>query len=594
MNGSGTLNLTGTQVTANGATYRVTAGTGTLNADSETLLGNVLEADGSGTALALNLTHQTAYTGVPLLQGGATASMSIDASSSWNLTGDAALTSLSNQGNIDFGGTPVALQAQAASAPTYRTLAVSGDYTGGGTLNMRTELNGGGAVGDQHTDRLLIIGNVSGTTTITLTPSGSGADTQLGNTPISATGISLVQVKGQSSADAFKLAQGYVAAGAYQYRLFDYGPGSVNGAPSQSLLSNGQTPDWDYRLQTTCVDPDGAFHPAGASSCSSGDNNNHGHTALVPQASSYLSAPLALQNYEAVIMDNLVRRLGDVRRDRYEQPDDTAEMFVRTLNDHSAYAPDRGFGSDQYNFNQNINALQIGGNWLHLTGANQDLRLGGAVTTGSTSLSPKTPQIEGSQTSFTTHNVALTATWRNAEGWFADGVIAGGHYSGTVQTDASRHAGTITANGRDLSLEVGRNIPLAHGFEIEPDAQVLGQSLSFRGRQDLDGVYAHPGNFRAWTGRLGVRLAMPVAGTVSWMPYVRVDYRRTWMGRRDSQLADQSFVLAQPGSGIQLGMGASGMISTHFSLYGEVSGQGRSGRYGFSGIEGTLGLRYRF
>lgn len=62
-------------------------------------------------------------------------------------------------------------------------------------------------------------------------------------------GISLIQVAGASTQNAFTLPGGYVTGGTrFQYQLNAYGPTSPNGPadPSQSLVGSGA--HWDYRL----------------------------------------------------------------------------------------------------------------------------------------------------------------------------------------------------------------------------------------------------------------------------------------------------------------------------------------------------------
>ncbi|PPK42651.1 outer membrane autotransporter protein [Trinickia symbiotica] len=594
-NDTSTLNLangTSVSVGAGSALYHVINGTGTLNASQEVLSGG-LRADGAGTQLNVNLSNGSSYTGVPELQGGATAALTTDSTSTWNMTGDALLTQLTNQGTIVFGSQAASgVSARAAGVTNYQTLTVNGNYQGGGTVKMRTELNVGGALANQNTDRLLVTGNASGQTSLNLTTSGTGANTNtaLNNQPIPTEGISLVQVGAQSTAIAFSLAGGYVVASGspYQYRLFAYGPGSnATPDPSQSLLPNGQTPQWDYRLQTSYIDSSGLPHPGEP------DGGGGGRPAIVPQGSTYLTAPLALQNYEATVIDNLYRRLGDVRHGISDSSGQTEEVFARTIDSRSFYHSNLGFQNYGYDFNQDIEALQFGGNWLKRVSGDHELRLGGAVTLGHTSVDPQAAAVESSSASIDTYNLALTGTWQNRNGWYVDGVVSAGRYSGAISTSQRGEIGRIAANGFDVSMESGRSITLNNGLEIEPHAQVLAQLLHFEGRQDNDGINVNTGDLFAFTGLLGVRMSMPVPWTVSWKPYMRVDFLHTWMNSPNLTMSGQTFEVATPGSAVQLGIGAAGMITPNLSAYGEVSGKQRLG-HGFDSIGATLGLRYTF
>ncbi|MEX3958217.1 autotransporter outer membrane beta-barrel domain-containing protein [Trinickia sp. EG282A] len=595
-NGTSTTELHNTSLVAGSgkALYRVTSGAGTLNAYGQTLSG-VLQADGNGNALSVALLDGSTYTGTPVLTAGATASLSTDASSVWNVNGDATLSSLSNQGRLQFID-----DASASPSPSYHSLRVNGQYSGGGAVTMRTELNEGGNPSNQHTDRLLIAGNVTGETVLDVQATGNGANTNVAGNhkPMPEEGISLVQVGGSAEQNAFKLSRDYVTSegSAFQYRLFAYGPDSANGMPSQNLLGDGQTVQWDYRLQTACTDSTGRVY-AGACDPNvdngGGGGGDGGRPVLVPQGSTYLVAPLALLNYESVVIDSLVRRLGDVRLNRFQQPGETAEMFVRPLASRSSYSSNLSFRDYGYGFGQDIYAVQIGGNLLRLMRGNQEMRLGAAVTLGSTTINPDANSVESSRATVDARGLALTGTWRNDRGWYVDGVLSAAHYSGDVTTTQSQNAGRVVANGFDFSLEGGRTFVLKNGLEIEPMVQVLGQVLRFKAHEDVDGIVAQPGDVRALTGRLGVRFAMPIPSTDSWIPYVRLQYQQTWMSAQDTNLSGTVFDVGAPGKALRLGMGASGMLTPKLSLYGEISGQRRLGN-GFNNISATAGLRYDF
>ncbi len=606
-NGTSVLNLSDDTVVTVGtgnSIYHVLSGTGTLNAIEETLVGG-LQAD-SGASLAINLMQGSQYTGVPNLASGATASLSIDSTSAWNLTGDATLTSLVNNGQIVFGAQATGVAnanaiANAAGVTNYQTLTVSGNYQGdqvvqgeggGASVAMRTDLNVGGPISNQLTDRLLITGNASGQTSLSLTTSGTGANTNTaGNNQFVPTeGISLVQVGGQSAANAFTLAGGFVVApdSPFQYRLFAYGPGSSYGAAaaSQDLLPNGQALTWDYRLQTSYTDPSGQTQPGTPP-------GGGGHETLVPQGSSYLTAPLALQNYEDTIVDDLYRRLGDIRQSFLDPSVQTEEVFARTIDSRSIYHSNLGFSQYGYNFNQDIEALQFGGNWLRRTSESEDLRLGVAATLGNTSINPGATATESSTASIATYNLALTGTWQRRDGWYVDGVVSAGHYSGPVNTAQQGEVVRFIANGFDASLEGGKSFVFDSGLEIEPHAQILSQLLSVESGLDTDGVSVSTSTLFSVTGRLGVLLSMPLPSSVSWKPYVRLDFQYSSTNSPTVTMSGQPFEIGAQGGAVQLGIGATGMITPTLSAYGELSGRQHIG-YGFDNIEGTLGLRYVF
>jgi outer membrane autotransporter protein len=594
--GTSVVNLTNTALNAAAgqALYRVAAGQGTLNANNQILSGT-LRAD-AGAGLAVNLNNASVYTGTPSLgDPSSTVAVNVnDATSAWNVTGDATVNSLRNAGTVAFG---------APAGGVYKSLTVNGNYQGGGTVVMNTALNAGGALADQNTDRLLVKGDVSGTTTLQLNTTGAGANTNtaLNNLPVPTEGISLVQVSGNAGSNAFTLAGGYVAANGspFQYRMFAYGPGQT--AASQSLVGDGNL-DWDYRLQTAYLDANGnpvpGAPPAGGGGTgdggNGGDGGGGGRPAVVAQASSALVAPLALQNYGATVMNSLTRRLGDIRSDNTAEPGDHAEMFSRVIGASSSYRTNRDFDDYGYDFHQDIQALQIGGNWLHLADQNQSLRLGAAVTIGSTSVRPKTPDVESSKFRLNTRSVALTGTWQHKSGWYVDGVLSVGSYNGDIETDKSSSAGRIQGTSLEASVEAGKAFSLDNGLVVEPQLQLMSQSFRLDNHVDVDGVDTRWDSPTFLTARAGVKVSMPMASTHSWTPYVAANMLQTWGGTSDAKLADTSFSPGRIGTAVQLQVGATGAITKQLSIYGTVSGQQRVGGYGMNSVDANVGVRYLF
>jgi outer membrane autotransporter protein len=592
--GASVVNLSGTTLNAAAgkALYRVAAGQGTLNADGQALSGT-LRAD-AGAGLVLNLNNGSVYTGTPAL-GDATSTAAVnvnDASSVWNVTGDATVSGLTNAGTVAFG---------APSGGAYKSLTVNGDYNGGGTVVMNTALNAGGPLAAQSTDRLLVKGNVTGTTTLQLNTTGTGANTNtsLNNLKVPTEGISLAQVSGNASGDSFKLAGGYVAANGspYQYRVFAYGPGQT--AASQSLLGASNL-DWDYRLQTAYLDANGNPVP-GVPAPGGGPGNpggpggpgGGGRPAVVAQASSDLVAPLAMQNYGATVMSSLTRRLGEIRGEQVPPPDNRAEMFSRVIASSSSYRSNRDFDDYGYDFHQDIQAMQIGGNWLHLADQDQNLRLGAAVTIGSTSVRPKTEDAESSKFRVDARSLALTGTWQHKSGWYVDGVLSAGTFDGDIETDKSGKAGKIKGNSLEASVETGKAFALDNGYVIEPQLQLMSQTFRFDDHTDVDGVHTDWSDNTYLTARGGVKISIPVPSAPQWKPYVAANLLQTWGGNNEVKLADTSFTPGTVGTALQLQVGATGRLTPNLSVYGDLSGQQRLG-HGTSSVSANVGIRYLF
>ncbi|WP_208433367.1 autotransporter outer membrane beta-barrel domain-containing protein, partial [Bartonella koehlerae] len=202
--------------------------------------------------------------------------------------------------------------------------------TGDAKIYFNTEWSDGLQKEKQKTDRLLIHGNVSGTTTIYINNLSKDENAKEEYVvPLNMRGISLIQVSGKADENSFKLANGYTTIKGlpYKYTLNAYGPTSSHGKAdsAQSHLEDisqeskentprtntnhlvlggmvveieqdikGETTSnrekanaeqnhlrenknfWDFRLQTASLDAEGKIR------------------ALVPQVASYLVMPNAL------------------------------------------------------------------------------------------------------------------------------------------------------------------------------------------------------------------------------------------------------------------------------------------------------------
>ncbi len=132
--------------------------------------------------------------------------------------------------------------------------------TGDAKIYLNLKWHEGAPKEQQKTDRLLIHGNVSGTTTIYFNSLLKDENTKEKNTgPVNTHGLSLVQVSGKADENSFKLAKGYTTIKGlpYKYTLNAYGPTSSRGKANieQSLV--GEEEDfWDFRLQNTYLNPE--------------------------------------------------------------------------------------------------------------------------------------------------------------------------------------------------------------------------------------------------------------------------------------------------------------------------------------------------
>ena len=171
--------------------------------------GTVLRLTGQDTSVALNA---SLFNGDGTLVN-ATDGVTLTGELNTNLETDS-LTYLSNvtvNGNLTNTSGAVSLQNGVAGD----TLTVNGDYTGGGTLLLDSELNGDDSVSDQ----LVMNGNTAGNTTVVVNSiTGIGEPTSTG---IKVVDFAADPTQFQNNAQFSLAGSGYVNMGAYDYTLVE-------------------------------------------------------------------------------------------------------------------------------------------------------------------------------------------------------------------------------------------------------------------------------------------------------------------------------------------------------------------------------------
>ncbi|KAF7963443.1 hypothetical protein AWV80_09620 [Cupriavidus sp. UYMU48A] len=266
-------------------------------------------------------------------------------------------------------------------------------------------------------------------------------------------GISVVQVGGTASLNSFSLPGGYVTAAnsPIAYRLFAYGPGSEGGSadPGASLVGNASG-YWDYRLQSAYVEPDGPVTPSPNEVLPS-----DARPEVAPQVASYLSAAASFLHAGILDMDNLHRRLGEVRDDRDLARDKgPGEMFFRAYGGNFRYSTNLSFQQYGYNTTGDYAAIQLGGNLFKEEGENGIWRFGVAGSVGWLKFSPIA--IDGaSRTRATIYRINGYGTYQSNNGWYIDGIVSGGWFDGDVSTDARGRTSSMNGSVFAASIEGG-------------------------------------------------------------------------------------------------------------------------------------------
>jgi len=504
-----------------------------------------------------------------------TVTMTLDDNSTWTLYPSSMGVIRSDVSVLDLHDSRINFDLQ--DSGLYQTLMVGTNWadttavynaSGNAQVHLNTWLNQGGAFENQYTDRLLINGDVSGTTWLTIheVPGNPGGITGTG----AKAGISVVQASGAAQEAAFRLSGGYVAMQGkpWRYELIAYGPGTANGeADAGQRLVQGQDPYWDWRLQSQM---------------------------FVHQAPSYLASANALfkSNRDKLRDLRQQRRARSHSRQNFGALDADTGAFLFATGGSDHYRSD--LSASAYGVDASIthSALQAGRTLYTLERAGSLLQVGLAGSSGSVSFLPSASH-GVYRTRLDQQSIAPTVSWRNQRGAYVDAILDYGHFKGKVSTAYRGETARLRGSTQTLSIETG--LPLHVGsWTLEPQAQVALQRAKFANVQDVDGFPVQLGAPQQWTLRMGGEMhkALLADHTRSMRMYGRMhlthgfDHGNTvWLG--------EAFQLGGAGNTLESSLGLDAALrggKTFF--YGDITRQQYLG--GIGGWSANLGLRLNF
>lgn len=262
------------------------------------------------------------------------------------------------------------------------------------------------------------------------------------------------------------------------------------------------------------------------------------------------------------------------------------------------YTSNLSFQRYGYDFDQQVNALQVGGSLIALDGDNGTLRAGWAADHGTTRVTPKAAD-GNSSAKYNANGMSAWMTWQHGGGLWVDGVLGSTRYRGDVGTDLrGGDVGTVRANGWIMSVETGMPFALGNEWTVEPRFQLKHQSLNFRDFTDGDGLDVRLGTAKQTSATVGARL-MRTANPV-FMPYANLDLTHTSNGDPSADVSSADWGLAdrfgsgRVGNAYKVAAGAVSQLGEHVQVFGEGTYQHFVGSYGMRGWAGNVGVRVTF
>ncbi|CAK7015365.1 MAG: hypothetical protein MESAZ_02290 [Saezia sanguinis] len=534
-------------------------GGGTPSWDQGVTTVNLL-VDGGSVVSGNVITADTAVSNITL-QGGST----------WELNGDSNVTSLVNRDStISFASG----SGLARSGSGFSTLHVSGDYMGdGGTIILNAALHDDN---NSLSDRLVVDGDVSGQTYIkVINRGGLGAATQ--------EGVRIVEVGGQSPADAFTLQSDYVAINGK--------PAVVAGAYSYSLYQGGVTDpaDGHWYLRSDVVE---ILNPGGG-----------GGTITVPvyQPGTPLYESYANVLHELNALPTLRERVGERQLGAVVTGEGMAAqpygVWARAQGSHNHFEPRRSTtGAEQ---DVNVWRMQIGADMLAHENAQGSLVAGVSAHYGYASSDVESLFGSG-KIDAKGYGIGGALTWYGNNGFYADAQAQLNWFDSNIKSST---LGVTEVSGNDgkgyaFGLEVGRSFALNDNWSLTPQAQIIYSHVDY---DDFYDAYLTPvslQNHDRATGRLGLsadyRQRMKNGDTLD--AYGIVNLYQNLSGSSKVNVAGVEFEQRNERTWAGLGLGASySWGQGKYALYGEAGVKTSVQSFGDSyGVTGNVGLRVRF
>lgn len=561
--GTSTINFNHTSTDYNFSSAITEATSGATNGTINQIAGHTrLTADSSG------------FGGQTNVAGG---SLIVNGSLGGNLSVDTAgiLEGLGNVGNVTNAG----IVSPGDGKANIGTLKINGNYVGnGGSLLLDTVL------GDSHslTDQLMITGDASGTTSVTVTNRGGLGALTTGN------GIEVITVGGTSTADAFALKSDYqfegqnaVVGGAYAYSLY-HGIGS----------------DGSWYLRTL----DTTYFP----SIISGNPTHPSSPVYQPGVPLYEVYPQVLQQMNK--LGTLEQRVGNrTWLEQHENGVDAAGLtegrgfWMKVEGSASHINSDKS--KTNANYDLNIVKTQLGLDFEAIENT-QGTFIGGVYFQYGHAKGDISSRFGEGDIKADGYGLGGTLTWYGNNGFYVDSVAQAMWYESDIDSDTldRREIDDNKGTGYSLSVEAGKKIAVANGWNVTPQAQLSYSSVDFDSFHDVYKARVSRNDGDALTGRLGVafdreKAWKSAAGDVRRLKvYGIANLYYEFLDGTQVEVTGVKFRNQPDRFWGGLGAGLShDWKDDKYSLYGEVAARSSFNDFGNSySLNGTVGFRAKF
>jgi autotransporter family porin len=485
--------------------------------------------------------------GIITTDAGSTSRVSLTAGSVWTLLGSANVTTLDNTNSV----------IKLGKENAFNTLTVGQNYTANdAALEINTQLGRD----DSPTDKLVIAGDSSGNTLVTVNNVG-------GRGGRTSRGIEVVTVAGQSDGE-FKAAN-RVTAGVYEYVL----------ARGDAVTGNAN--NW-YLTSAIAGDAD----------------------IYRPEVGTYMNN-LFIAN--AMFNMRLYDRLGETQYiDALTGEKKVTSLWIRQFGSHNTFSSADG----HLDTRNNRYVAQVGGDIASWStdGLNRTL-FGAMAGYGTNDGSTSSDQIDSRSTGNTDgYSVGVYGTYyandKDRSGLYVDGWALYNWFDATVKGD-NRDKEKYKLKGVTASIEagytfkVGQNNSLTNpsNYYVQPVVQVTYMGVTADDHLDQEGVVVQTRGGNNIQTRVGVRAFMQNEEAInkgtgtSFEPFVEANWINN--SKRYSAVMDEVEVKQQGGKNIgELKLGVQRSIGKNTGFWANVAYQFNNDQY--RDVQATIGIKHSF
>ncbi|WP_208441779.1 autotransporter outer membrane beta-barrel domain-containing protein [Bartonella raoultii] len=456
-------------------------------------------------------------------------------------------------------------------------------------VHLNSQWNSHSPVIKQSTDRLVIHGDVSGTTTVhvsllennqKMTDSSSVWGEQMLSIPVETHGISLIQVSGKANENSFQLAGGYLTMKGlpYKYVLASYAPGTSH--ESQNLFGQNNRNFWDFRLQNEYLDKDKKIR------------------AVLPQVANYVVMPGALFSAGYADVNNQNTLLDDIYTTIFAAKNRKQKaIFLSSYGEKVTLSSNRDPLHYGYDADVKYSAVQGGVVLAALEGKDISTHFGLLGAYGKLSFTPKGMK-DSEKTTLDKWSLTAYSGVKHSNGLYLNTLLSYGALKGNITTaligNAAKLDGTEILN---ISATVGQKLATGvQGVMFEPQAQFIYQNLMFDTISDANNFEVEMNNPHQWLVRIGGRLTQTLTSAekddiVSL--YGKLNVIKTFSDGKTIKIAD-TFYLDPMGAAIEGGIGFNAFLSQNIAIHGDMSYRHKLQKAGVSGTNFSGGIRYQF